>query len=922
LEINHTVLQKFKYQLHKKAYNIEKGENHMKIAKNIATVITTLLMLSIAASMLLSPAANGQVTFPPGTQIPTYAYINVAPNPIGVGQQVNVNFFLATVIESSEGPKNMTVKITDPSGNVETRGPYTGDTTGGTFFNFVPDQVGNWTFQFFYGGQTTGAGGMFGPGYAGLIQLPSTSKVYTLTVQDEPITQTSYPITPLPTNYWETPVSAQNVQNWYSIMGSWLGLGGITFASTGAYNASSLCNPYTESVLSGHVLWTKVWCAGGVVGGDAGGTEDTGHYWSTRQYWPQYAPVIMNGKMYSTWYPETTGYSAGILCTDLYTGETLWRLNTTSVLRCGMETQWKTPNMYGVIGPYIITTGALPAAETGGIKVNNVGTQYNMYSALTGQYVLSIVNGSGLTLKADANGNLIGYYLDSTAGTKNTYGPAAAFGGQPVTGNFNVTSATSPYLVCFNLSMALGNAWGWSPSQNTVIDFKYGVMWGKAIPTNISGAAISPTLSIDAINPLTGNAVILTSGYVHMQGGGDEQSGWLVMASMDDTTGELLMCKNFTYAAGYEALLPFTRTQSTNIDGVRTITNEVNNKVDAIDMRTGNKVWSSTLETSSGADTNIYNVFGYKGTGANGLLIIFGLGGDIWAYNAKTGEELWYTNTTALIGDPGIETPYDVWPLWVFSPQAFTKDVAYLAIGHEYNPPLFHGGQLLAINMTDGSLVWSQLGADIRSVAIANGILLTLNAYDNQIYAYGKGPTATTVDVPRVGVTTATPIAITGTVMDVSAGVAQSEVAKNYPNGLPCVSDASQSKWMEHVYQDQPMPSSAIGVEVSLSVLDANGNFREIGKTTSSANGVYGFTWTPDIAGDFTIYASFAGSNSYYPSSAETFFHASDAPTPIPTAVALQPVDNTMTIVGVGIAIIIAVVIVGVLTMMMLRKRP
>ena len=65
----------------------------------------------------------------------------------------------------------MTVRITDPTGNTQTRGPFTGDTTGGTFFNFVPDKVGNWTFQFFYGGQVTGTGGMFGGGYAGLIAV-------------------------------------------------------------------------------------------------------------------------------------------------------------------------------------------------------------------------------------------------------------------------------------------------------------------------------------------------------------------------------------------------------------------------------------------------------------------------------------------------------------------------------------------------------------------------------------------------------------------------------------------------------------------------------------------------------------------------------------------------------------------------------
>ena len=274
-------------------------------------------------------------------------------------------------------------------------------------------------------------------------------------------------------------------------------------------------------------------------------------------------------------------------------------------------------------------------------------------------------------------------------------------------------------------------------------------------------------------------------------------------------------------------------------------------------------------------------------------LLLFGLGGDIWAYNGKTGQEMWYTNTTSLIGGSGIETPYGTWPLWVFSSQAYTPEVAYLAIGHEYNPPLFHGGQLLAINMTDGSLAWGELGAYIRSVAIANGVLLSLNAYDNQIYAFGKGPTKITVNAPDLGVTTGTPIRITGSITDVSAGVAQSEVAKNFPNGVPCISDASQSKFMEHVYQDQPMPTDVTGVPITLSVLDQNGNYRAIGTTVSTPSGTFGYTWTPDISGDYTLYASFDGSNSYWPTSASTSFYAA---TPAATATPTQaPIQQWLT---------------------------
>ncbi len=92
-------------------------------------ILSTLLMLSIAASLQLSPNA-AQVYPPEGTTIPTYAYLNVAPNPAGVGQTVTINFFLATPMETSERPINMTVVQTNPDGTTKTLGPFTGDTTG------------------------------------------------------------------------------------------------------------------------------------------------------------------------------------------------------------------------------------------------------------------------------------------------------------------------------------------------------------------------------------------------------------------------------------------------------------------------------------------------------------------------------------------------------------------------------------------------------------------------------------------------------------------------------------------------------------------------------------------------------------------------------------------------------------------------
>ncbi len=89
------------------------------------------------------------------------------------------------------------------------------------------------------------------------------------------------------------------------------------------------------------------------------------------------------------------------------------------------------------------------------------------------------------------------------------------------------------------------------------------------------------------------------------------------------------------------------------------------------------------------------------------------------------------------------------------------------------------------------------------------------------------------------------------------------------------------SQWMEYVYMQKPMPTNVTGVPVTLSVIDSNGNNRQIGTTTTDSSGTFASTWTPDIPGNYTVIATFAGSQSYYGSNAETHFYASS---PAPTA--------------------------------------
>ncbi|NLB75717.1 MAG: hypothetical protein GX799_04525 [Crenarchaeota archaeon] len=128
---------------------------------------------------------------------------------------------------------------------------------------------------------------------------------------------------------------------------------------------------------------------------------------------------------------------------------------------------------------------------------------------------------------------------------------------------------------------------------------------------------------------------------------------------------------------------------------------------------------------------------------------------------------------------------------------------------------------------------------------------------------------------------------------------------------------------MTYVYQQFPRPSNATGVSVVLSVIDANGNYRDIGTTTTSTDGVYSFAWTPDISGEFTVYASFEGSKSYYPSRGQAaFVIESEQATPSPTDATNTSAADIYLLPGI-IAIIIAIIVVGVaLATLMTRKRP
>jgi hypothetical protein len=305
-------------------------------------------------------------------------------------------------------------------------------------------------------------------------------------------------------------------------------------------------------------------------------------------------------------------------------------------------------------------------------------------------------------------------------------------------------------------------------------------------------------------------------------------------------------------------------------------------------------------------------------------IYITGYGGIVRAYDIKNGTEVW--NYTA--GGIGYESPYGNYPLSVGK----IADGKIYLYSSEHSPtmPLWRGSSLRALDWETGQEVF-KVAHWGTSFALGDGILVGLDLYDNRIYAYGKGPSSTTVAAsPSIN---GKDVVITGTVIDESSGTKQrfdiapaigvlgTEQAGRFPNGVPAISDQDQSAWMEYVYKQQEgaRTPNAKGVDVTLTAIDPNGNTQNIGTATSDQSGAYSIMWTPPVAGKYTIVATFAGSKAYYPSYAESAFGVSEVTqTPAPPAPQAAP-DNTVTIVGTGIAMIAAVAIVGLL---LLRKRP
>ena len=338
----------------------------------IAAFLTLILALSIAIPIMTLPqTVNAQLS------IDTYALLSVGPNPIGVGQKIQAIMWLdkpppvpavQTTTIRAIVYTNFTLTITKPDNTDVKIGPLPSDSTGSTYTSFTPDKVGNYTFQFNYGGEWLTGARLAGAAQTTDYYKPSTSHKVTINVQEEPIL--ALPGAPLPTEYWTRPIDAQNYE-WNILSGSWLGLP-LQFAS--GCNEDGTFNPYSSAPSTPHILWTIPQAFGGIVG-DSFNESDFYTGLSYQEKWNPPNAVVINGRLYYSPTYGPTAATQGISCVDLATGKEIWFQNATA-LSFGQLWKVETINVHGVhsfLWDYRSGTSTLYDAFTGRaiLKVSN-----------------------------------------------------------------------------------------------------------------------------------------------------------------------------------------------------------------------------------------------------------------------------------------------------------------------------------------------------------------------------------------------------------------------------------------------------------------------------------------------------------------------------------------------------------------------
>src|SRR5665647_1613390 len=825
--------------------------------KTLAIMIAILLTVSIATSLTQTPNASAHT---PPQALTTNAYIAALPNPVGVGQSTLIYMWLNRVygyypvgepfgstnyaaVNNNYRFHNYKLTITDPNGENTTKTFETiQDSTSSQAYAFTPTIVGTYMLTFDFPGQTiTTSNGSPISVAVNDTYLPSSAST-TLTVQQDPIV--TYPDSyPLPQEYWTRPIYGEN-PSWWTISSNWLGTGqpgygGFTASFNLGGNGAMFYPGDAVGPLTGHIMWTHQLQTGGIVGGNNFAIQGNAYFEGSAYNQRYQNPIVINGKIYYNDPISFTGSNSGPLnCVDLRTGQLIWSRSDLPTMSFALIWDHEDPNQHGVF-PAILSTanfGRLFDAETGNALFNVTGVP-------TASGWATVLGPSGEQLRyvfqnlAPA-GQPVNWVLARWNSTKLwNFGTNPFTGGSLLSPSIINASATinsaalvtippSPSSTAFYTNTYIVNGSVNDPTNpQNKFDFSVPNAWRNTVPSTQTPTIVGV---VDDDIMIVQNGTLPSQGATFMGSLSFVPYTYTAISLKPESRGQVVWTKNYDPPANNITVL------IAGIDPVNRVFVEdlrETQRFVGYSMDSGAKLWTTEPQADfdyygSQASGSLANTFAY------GRLYSSAYAGIVYCYDTATGNRLW-TYGNGGVGNntnSGFQVPGN-FPTFV---NAIGNDVVYLVTSeHTVEMPIFKGAMTRAINATTGAEIWT-LSSYVtefttQSFAVADGYATWFNSYDNSIYSVGRGPTVTKVSAAATGFQQGGSIVITGTVADISSGANQNEQAARFPNGLPVAADSVMTEWMAYVYQQKPLPTNFKGVEVSLDVVDANGNYRNIG---------------------------------------------------------------------------------------------
>jgi len=833
-----------------------------------------LLMLSFVASMLAVPNANAQVK-----QITSYAFVDALPNPAGVGQPVLINWGLVDYLQNVRDGWNVTLQIFHPNGKVENVSGMTWSTgTVGRKMSF--SEPGNYTLRCAFDGEyylySTATNARTG------YYRPCVSENITLEIRGDGFWKGDHPGHSLPSEYWTRPVDAQ-LREWFSMLGSWY---------VQKPRNTNLFAPYNDAPTTAHILWSTP--DGQYLGGLGSGEFGAEPYQHGDAYEAKFnGAIIVGGILFYNVAPVYSGSGNALNQTvraiDLHTGKTLWTkdvsnapFGSTARLTRGQTVSLITPNNRGLWSYLWVTAG----------------TTWYALDPLTGNHIYTMTGVPSGTVYYGPSGEMLIYSVSTVDGVSSLrtwnstrtvmWNREGNSGGGDAWGS-GVNTAGSPNV--FNATN------GYNSQRDIVLPRNFGspvhvFVGDRAIFANISTAGV--TLSAVALDDENYGQRLFTDRFWAPKSNLWEQ--YLSIVTRDTQSGWAAFSND-----------PYVGVFWTKEDRVNHVFSlETGRHLYSTEPQVFADSWGGATSNSSPEKVIVY-----------GKLIEGSGGGIIYCYDAADGTLLWTFEQKDKYNESYHRENWWAVPCFVSSGMIY---IGYQV--HSSQVPLPRGAPFYALDIETGEVVW-QIDGAFRQLAwggraiIGDSIIATIDSYDSQVYAIGKGPSAMTVTASNAVVTATDTVLISGTVMDVSPGTEQDNVIRRFSKGVPAVSDESMSDWMLYVYKNFARPEGTTGVEVTVFVQQGD-HVINVGKTVSDANGRFSIPWaTPEGAtGVFDVIAYFDGSGGYFGSFAKSEVVVLEAP----VVVEVDTPPYGWYILGAAIAIIAAIAVVGLLLFRKISK--